>query len=110
MKRPLCIVTSSKSGKGRICVFRSINFFDNSYINKDENMKIVEGLMNNADIIHPSKSVKINDYIYIYIPNIISIIDKVKSFLDEAEEPLANLNDLYDMNKFKNDNNLVQKQ
>ena len=34
MNRPLCAVTSSKSGKGRLCVFGSINFFDNSYIDK----------------------------------------------------------------------------
>ena len=111
MNRPLCAVTSSKSGKGRLCVFGSINFFDNSYIDKEENMKIVDGLikwllgMNNADIIHPSKSVKLNDYIY--IPNIISISDKVKSCLDEAKEPPANFNDLYDMNMFKIDNDLV---
>ena len=31
MNRPLCVVTSSKSTKGRLCVFGSINFFDNSY-------------------------------------------------------------------------------
>jgi len=111
MNRPLCVVTSSKSTKGRLCVFGSINFFDNSYIDKEENMKVVDGLikwllgMNNADIIHPSKSVKVNDYIY--IPNIISISDKVKSCLDEAKEPPANFNDLYDMNMFKIDNDLV---
>lgn len=111
MNRPLCAVTTSKSTKGRLCVFGSINFFDNSYIDKEENMKVVDGLikwllgMNNADIVHPSKSVKVNDYIY--IPNIISISDKVKSCLDEAKEPPANFNDLYDMNMFKIDNDLV---
>ena len=40
------------------------------YLDKEENMKFVDGLikwllgMNNAEIIHPSKSVKLNDYIY----------------------------------------------
>ena len=111
MNRPLCVVTTSKSTKGRLCVFGSINFFDNSYIDKEENLKVVDGIikwllgMNNADIIHPSKSVKVNDYIY--IPNIISISDKVKSCLDEAKEPPANFNDLYDMNIYKIDNDLV---
>ena len=69
MNRPLCAVTTSKSTKGKLCVLGSINFLDNSYIDKEENMKVVDGLikwllgMNNADIINPSKLVKINDYI-----------------------------------------------
>ena len=111
MNRPLCAVTTSKSKKGKLCVLGSINFLDNSYIDKEENIKVIDGLikwllgMNNADIVSPSKSVTINDYIY--IPNIISISDKVKSCLDEAKEPPANFNDLYDMNMFKIDNELV---
>ena len=51
--------------------------------------------MNNADIIHPSKSVKVNDFLF--IPNIISISDKVKSCLDDAKEPPTNFNDLYEV-------------
>ena len=43
----------------------------------------------------------------IYIPNIISMSDKVKSCLDEAKEPSSNFNDLYDMNMFNIDNVLV---
>ena len=111
MNRPLCAVTTSKSKKGKLCVLGSMNFLDNSYIDKEENIKVIDGLIkwllgiNNADIVSPSKSVKINDYIY--IPNIISISDKVKSCLDEAKEPPANFNDLYDMNMFKIDNELV---
>ena len=31
----------------------------------------------------------------IYIPNIISMSDKVKSCLDEAKEPSSNFNDIY---------------
>ena len=111
MNRPLCVVTTSKSGKGKLCVFGSISFFDNSYIDKEENMKVIDGLvkwllgMNNADILTPSKSIKLNDYIY--IPNIISMSDKVKSCLDEAKEPPSNFNDLFDLNMFKIDNDLV---
>ncbi len=111
MNRPLCVVTTSKSGKGKLCVFGSVNFFDNSYIDKEENMKVIDGLikwllgMNNSDIISPSKSIKLNDYIY--IPNIISMSDKVKSCLDEAKEPPSNFNDLFDLNMFKIDNDLV---
>ena len=92
MNRPLCAVTTSRSTRGKLCVFGSINFLNNNYIDKEENMKVVDGIikwllgMNNADIHNPSKYVKISDYIY--IPNIISISDKVKSCLDEAKEPM----------------------
>ena len=81
MNRPLCAVTTGRSMKGKLCVFGSMNFLDNSYIDKEENMKVVDGLIkwllgiNKADILQPSKLVKLNDYIY--IPNIISISDKV---------------------------------
>lgn len=111
MNRPLCAVTTSKSTKGKLCVMGSVNFLENSYIDKEENLKVIDGLIkwllgiNKADILQPSKLVKLNDYIY--IPNIISISDKVKSCLDEAKEPPANFNDLYDMNMFKIDNDLV---
>ena len=111
LNRPLCAVTTSRSTKGKLCVFGSINFLNNNYIDKEENMKVVDGIIkwllgiNNADISTPSKYVKINDYIY--IPNIISISDKVKSCLDEAKEPPANFNELYDLNMFKIDNDLV---
>ena len=111
MNRPLCAVTTSRSTRGKLCVFGSMNFFNNNYIDKEENMKVIDGIIkwllgiNNADIATPSKYVKINDYIY--IPNIISISDKVKSCLDEAKEPPANFNELYDMNMFKIDNDLV---
>jgi len=111
MNRPLCVVTTSKSTKGKLCVLGSINFLENNYIDKEENMKVIDGLikwllgMNNADISSPSKSIKLNEYIY--IPNIISMSDKVKSCLDEAKEPPSNFNDLYDMNMFSIDNDLV---
>ena len=83
LNRPLCAVTTSRTTRGKLCVFGSINFFNNNYIDKEENMKVI------------------------YIPNIISISDKVKSCLDEAKEPPANFNELYDMNMFKIDNDLV---
>ena len=111
MNRPLCVVTTSKSTKGKLCVLGSINFLENNYIDKEENMKVIYGLikwllgMNNADISSPSKSIKLNEYIY--IPNIIAMSDKVKSCLDEAKEPPSNFNDLYDMNMFSIDNDLV---
>ena len=59
----------------------------------------------NPAVTFPSKEVSISNYTY--IPNIISLSDKVKSCLEEAKEPPRNFNDLYDMSLFKIDNNLV---
>lgn len=111
MNRPLCATTLSKSQKGKICVIGSLNFFENSYFDKEENKKVIDGIIklllgiNNPNCYRTNKEVKISDYTY--IPNIITISDKVKSCLEEAKEPPANFNDLFDMNMFKIDNDLV---
>ena len=39
LNRPLCAVTTSRTTRGKLCVFGSINFFNNNYIDKEENMK-----------------------------------------------------------------------
>ena len=111
LNRPLCVCTNSKSGKGKICVLGSIKFIENDYLDKEENRKVMDGLLKwllgltNPGVTIPSKEVSISNYTY--IPNIISLSDKVKSCLEEAKEPPRNFNDLYDMSLFKIDNNLV---
>ena len=111
LNRPLCVCASSKSGKGKLCVLGSVKFIDNDYIDKEENRKVIDGLLRwllgitNPAVTFPSKEVSISNYTY--IPNIISLSDKVKSCLEEAKEPPRNFNDLYDMSLFKIDNNLV---
>ena len=111
LNRPLCVCTNSKSGKGKLCLLGSVKFIDNDYIDKEENRKVIDGLLRwllgltNPAVTTPSKEVSINNYTY--IPNIISLSEKVKSCLEEAKEPPRNFNDLYDMSLFKIDNNLV---
>ena len=89
----------------------SIKFVENDYLDKEENRKVMDGLLKwllgltNPGVTIPSKEVSISNYTY--IPNIISLSDKVKSCLEEAKEPPRNFNDLYDMSLFKIDNNLV---
>ena len=111
LNRPLCVCANSKSGKGKLCLIGSVKFIDNDYIDKEENRKVIDGLLRwllgltNPAVTTPSKEVSINNYTY--IPNIISLSEKVKSCLEEAKEPPRNFNDLYDMSLFKIDNNLV---
>ena len=111
LNRPLCICANSKSGKGKICLLGSIKFLNNDYIDKEENRKVMDGLLKwllgitNPGVTIPSEEVLISNYTY--IPNIISLSDKIKSCLEEAKEPPRNFNDLYDMSLFKIDNNLV---
>ena len=107
----MCVCANSKSGKGKLCLIGSVKFIDNDYIDKEENRKVIDGLLRwllgltNPAVTIPSKEVSINNYTY--IPNIISLSEKVKSCLEEAKEPPRNFNDLYDMSLFKIDNNLV---
>ena len=111
LKRPLLACTKSKSGKGKIAVLGSLRFIDNMFLDKEENRKVMEGLMKwllgliNPDVTVPDKKVEVAEYNY--SPNIIALSDKVKSCLDEAKEPPKNFTDLFDMNMFKIDNTLV---
>lgn len=111
LNRPLCACTTSKSGKGKLVVLGSLKFVSNEYIDEEENKKVIESIvkfllgMINPQMAIPSKEVTITEYTY--IPNIISLSDKVKSCLEEAKEPPRRFNDLFDMNLFKIDNNLV---
>ncbi len=61
--------------------------------------------INKLNLDKPSKEVDVSEYVY--IPNIISLSDKIKSCLEDVKEPPRNFNDLFDMNLFKIDNNLV---
>lgn len=111
LKRPLCVVATNKKGNGKLCCLGSLKMIENEFIEKEENRKVIDGLikfllgLSNNSIINPSKKVDIAEYTY--IPNIISLSDKVKSCLEEAKEPPRNFNDLFDLTMFKVDNNLV---
>ena len=67
MNRPLCAVTTSRSGKGKLGVLGSIHFLENSYIDKEENMKVIDGLIkwllgiNSADLVKLSTRSTINN-------------------------------------------------
>lgn len=41
------------------------------------------------------------------IPNVTAMSEKIKSSLEDVKEPPKNFNELFDMNLFKIDNNLV---
>lgn len=109
--RALCACSLSENKKGKLVVIGSERFVDNEYYDKEENKKIMDGLIkwllgvNKLNIDKPSKEVEISEYVY--IPNIISISDKVKSCLEDVKEPPKNFNDLFDMSLYKIDNNLV---
>jgi intraflagellar transport protein 52 len=109
INRPLC--ACSVSGKGRLFVLGSEKFFEDEYFEKEENKKITDGMIkwllgiNKLSLERPSKEVNISEYVY--VPNIISLSDKIKGCLEDVKEPAKNFNELFDYGLYKIDNEIV---
>lgn len=109
--RALAACSISKNKKGKLFVLGSEKFFDDEFFEKEENKKITDGIVkwllgiNKLSLDKPSKDVDVADYVY--IPNIVSLSDKIKSCLEDVKEPPRNFNELFDMTLYKVDNNLV---
>lgn len=84
--RALAACNVSKSKKGKLFVIGSEKFFEDEFFEKEENKKIADGIIkwllgiNKFSMEKPSKEVDVAEYVY--IPNIISLSDKIKSCLE----------------------------
>jgi intraflagellar transport protein 52 len=109
--RPLAAGSFSESRKGKLFILGSERFVEDDFFEKEENKKIIDGIVkwllgiSKMNLERASRDVDIADYVF--IPNIISISDKIKSCLEDVKEPPRNFNDLFDLNLYKVDNNLV---
>lgn len=118
LKRPLCALygcstTNSNSTafkkqvQGKLCVIGSSYIFQDSYIDKEENRKILEFLIrcltDDTVILNQidSEDPDVNEYNY--IPNINKISDRVKTCLQDSEEIPRDLTKLFDNELFSLD-------
>ncbi len=104
INRPLCAFYGSKRQPGRICVIGSAHIFHDSYIDKEENRKLLEVvfkfltdesfLLNQIDAEDPEISE------YNLIPNINTISDRIKTCLQDSEEIPRDIAKLFDTDLF----------
>lgn len=105
INRPLCaFYGNAKKQPGKICVLGSSHIFHDSYIDKEENHKILEVIfkfltddtfvLNSIDAEDPEISE------YNFIPNINTISDRVKTCLQDSEEIPRDIAKLFDTELF----------
>ena len=105
INRPLCaFYGNTKRQPGKICVLGSSHIFHDTYIDKEENRKILEVILkfltedtfvlNQIDAEDPEISE------YNFIPNINTISDRVKTCLQDSEEIPRDIAKLFDTQLF----------
>jgi intraflagellar transport protein 52 len=108
INRPLCAFYGNiKKQPGKICVLGSSHIFHDTYIDKEENRKILEVIfkfltddtfvLNSIDAEDPEISE------YNFIPNINTISDRVKTCLQDSEEIPRDIAKLFDTEVFSLD-------
>lgn len=114
VKRPLCALygcnTSSnsmgfkKTSQGKICVLGSSHIFHDTYIDKEENRKILEVIIkyltDDSCVLNQidSEDPDVNEYNN--VPNINKLSDRVKTCLQDSEEIPRDLSKLFDDDLF----------
>jgi len=111
MNRPLGAVWTAE-GQGRIAVFGSVSMFDDKYIDKEENSKLMDFVfkwlrpgsklaMNDVDAEEPDVSdLKL-------LPDTASLADKLKGCLQEGDDIPRDWTTLFDDSLFKFDTSLI---
>jgi len=111
LNRPVCGFYSSPKSKGRMVVCGSAHMFSDEYIDKEENAKIFDVIMqylttddlklNSID----SEDPEISDYNE--LPEVARLADSVKSCLQESDDIPRDFTRLFDTNLFSLDTSLV---
>lgn len=102
----------SQEGAGRIAVLGSVHMFDDKWIDKEENSRLVDALFKwlrpgSQLVLDPSEAdeSELNDLKL--LPDTQSLADRVKGCLQEVDEVPSDWTTLFDDNLFKFDTSLV---
>ncbi|KAK3591240.1 hypothetical protein CHS0354_010606 [Potamilus streckersoni] len=112
LNRPVCALHAQR-GKGKLAVLGSAHMFHDQYIDKEENSKILEVLINflTTDEIKlnliDADDPEISDYNT--LPDIAKLSEQLKTCLQESEDIPRDITQLFDNSLFKLDTSLVPK-
>ncbi|XP_033123649.1 intraflagellar transport protein 52 homolog isoform X1 [Anneissia japonica] len=113
LNRPTCALHSSKYSKGKVAVLGSVHMFQDQYLDKEENSKIMDVIfrwlttdeitLNAIDAEDP----EINDYNM--LPDTAKLAERLRSCLQENDDTPRDFNALFDDTLFKLDTTVVPK-
>lgn len=111
LNRPVCALSSENKSHGKLAVLGSVQMFSDGYIEKEENMKILEVLLkflttndiklNQIDADDP----EISDYNM--LPQVETVSRELKTCLQETEDIPRDIATLFDNSLYKLDTSLV---
>ncbi|XP_059149492.1 intraflagellar transport protein 52 homolog isoform X2 [Physella acuta] len=113
LNRPVCGLYSSKHHKGKIAVLGSVHMFSDLYLDKEENNKILDVLIQylTTDEIKlnliDAEDPEISDYSQ--LPDIARLSEQLKTCLQESDDIPRDITTLFDSSMFKLDTSLVPK-
>ncbi|XP_005108178.1 intraflagellar transport protein 52 homolog [Aplysia californica] len=113
LNRPVCALYSSRHHKGKLAVLGSVHMVSDQYIDKEENSKILDVLINfltTDDIkLNPidAEDPEINDYSQ--LPDVARLSEQLKTCLQESDDIPRDITSLFDNSMFKLDTSLVPK-
>ncbi|XP_074644049.1 intraflagellar transport protein 52 homolog isoform X2 [Tubulanus polymorphus] len=113
LNRPVCALYTSKQSGGKITVIGSAHMFNDQYIDKEENSKIMDVIfqclttndvqLNAIDADDP----EVSDYNM--LPEVGKLADQLKTCLQESEDIPRDFTSLFDNSLFKLDTSSVTK-
>jgi len=113
LNRPVCAMYSAKHHKGKLVVLGSVHMLSDAYIDKEENSKILDCIINylTTDNIKlntiDAEDPEISDYSQ--LPDIARLSEQLKTCLQESDDIPRDITSLFDNSMFKLDTSLVPK-
>eukprot|EP01135_Chromosphaera_perkinsii_P004724 Nk52_evm35s294 gene=Nk52_evmTU35s294 len=111
LNRPVCAVHANKSGKGKLAVLGSVHMFSDQYLDKEENSKIFDVLLqwlttskiqlNQIDAEDPD----VADYHF--LPDTHELSDTLRSCLQESDDIPKDFTSLFNHSLFKLDTSVI---
>ncbi|GAB1601950.1 intraflagellar transport protein 52 homolog [Argonauta hians] len=111
LNRPVCALYSCVQSKGKLAVLGSVHMFNDNYIEKEENLKILEVLLsflttnniklNQIDADDPD----ISDYNV--LPQMSTLSEELKTCLQETDDIPRDIASLFDNTLYKLDTSLI---
>jgi len=108
---PIAAIYTPKTRRGRLCVLGSVKIFEDAYIDKEQNSKLFDILIDwlfNGDVeldLGFDDDAELGEFRV--LPDVSFMAEQLKSCLQQSDEIPLNFRNMFDTDLFKLDTNLV---